>query len=845
MAQYPANINLSSLDGISGFRLSGAATNDRSGWSVASAGDVNGDGFADLIVGAPFADPNGNYSGASYVVFGQSSGFASNINLSSLDGTTGFEIRGPATFNVSGVSVASAGDVNGDGFADVIVGAQFADANASQSGASYVVFGKAAGFASPLELSSLDGSNGFKLSGAAEGDNSGRPVASAGDVNGDGFADLIVGALNADPNGSGSGASYVVFGKAAGFASNLDLSSLDGGNGFKLSGAAEADYSGISAASAGDVNGDGLADLIVGANSADPNGSDSGASYVVFGTAAGFASNIDLSSLDGSNGFRLSGAAAGDNSGRSVAAAGDVNGDGFADMIVGASLADANGSNSGASYVVFGTAAGLASNIDLSSLDGSNGFRLSGAAADDFSGQSVASAGDVNGDGFADLIVGAPLADANGSNSGASYVVFGKASGFASNIDLSSLDGGNGFKLSGAAAGDNSGFSAASAGDVNGDGFADLIVGAYVADPNGDSSGASYVVFGRAPDTAVFRGGTEASQTLAGGAFNDVLAGAGGDDQLHGNGGSDILGGGDGNDVLTGGAGDDNMSGGAGDDIYYADSSEDLVAEFANEGTDTVHAAASFALGQHVENLIADSDAGLTLTGNSLANTVTGGDGNDLMAGRGGNDTLDGGDGNDTLNGGGGADAMDGGDGDDRYMIDNTGDAVTDSSGIDSVFTTRDYTLGDGFERLYARSDAGLALNGNTAGNVIVGRGGNDTITGGAGRDVMTGGEGADHFVFGALSDSVLGGGRDLISGFVAGTDKIDVTSIDANTGLANDQAFTFIGSGAFSRTAGELQAKAFGASTLVSGDVDGNGKADFQILLSGSVALQATDFLL
>src|SRR4051794_5438663 len=119
MSQFPAVIELSSLDGSNGFRLSGAAAYDGSGISVASAGDVNGDGIADLIIGAVGADPNGSNSGASYVVFGKASGFASNIELSSLDGSTGFRLSGVAANDSSGISVASAGNVNGDGFADL------------------------------------------------------------------------------------------------------------------------------------------------------------------------------------------------------------------------------------------------------------------------------------------------------------------------------------------------------------------------------------------------------------------------------------------------------------------------------------------------------------------------------------------------------------------------------------------------------------------------------------------------------------------------------------------------------------------------------------------------------
>ena len=355
-------------------------------------------------------------------------------------------------------------------------------------------------FDAVIELSGLDGSNGFALNGIAVGDFSGVAVAGAGDVNGDGFDDLIVGAYGADPNGHLSGQSYVVFGASGGFAASLEFSALDGNNGFTLNGIAGGDFLGHSVAGAGDVNGDGFDDLIVGAWGASPNGDRSGQSYVVFGASGGFAASLDLSGLNGSNGFALNGIAAGDSSGRAVAGAGDINGDGFDDLVVGAPIAGPRGFGSGQSYVVFGARGGLAASLDLSTLNGSNGFALNGSAGGDYSGFAVAGAGDVNGDGFDDLIVGAFGADSNGHGSGQSYVVYGKDSAVGPVLDLSALDGGNGFTLNGIAAFDDSGVAVAGSGDFNGDGADDLIIGAWRSDPNGDYSGQSYLVFGGLPE---------------------------------------------------------------------------------------------------------------------------------------------------------------------------------------------------------------------------------------------------------------------------------------------------------------------------------------------------------
>ena len=479
---FPPTIDLADLVGNGAMRLDGVANGDSTGRAVSDIGDINGDGIDDIMIAAPGAEPAGLLSGSCYVVFGQTSTTAATLDLNRLNGSNGFRIDGETSGQFIGDSIDRAGDVNGDGIDDLIIGARPVFAGAF----TFVVYGRSTPFPAVLSVSSLDGSNGFRIRGRT------HEVRAGGDINGDEFDDLLIGSEDplSDPSGFYSTA-YVVFGAPSPNAAEVVLTDLNGSNGFRIDGepVLNPDFFGTRVSEAGDFNGDGFDDLIFGDPGADKTGYNSGSAYVVFGHAGPFAAQLSLSGLNGSAGFRVDGPMLESYLGTLVSHAGDFNGDGLGDVIVASDFAGA-GRPRGA-FVVFGREIVTSGTIGLDELDGSKGFLINGQFT------SINSAGDLNGDELGDLVLANVTAVPNGNASGSTYVVLGSNTTYRPVLELAELNGVNGFRLDGAFQ-EDSGTSVSSAGDFDGDGVDELLVGVRRSSANGVThSGAAYMVYGR------------------------------------------------------------------------------------------------------------------------------------------------------------------------------------------------------------------------------------------------------------------------------------------------------------------------------------------------------------
>ena len=407
---------------------------DRLGTTVAAPGDVNGDGWPDLFVGAGVNDDAAADAGQAYLYFGGPDA----------DNAPDLVLTGEAYQDRFAFWVDGAGDVNGDGYPDLLIGAPYQDTRGSDSGAAYLFLGGP----------DADDQWDLKVSGEAPDDQFASTVSSAGDVNHDGYCDWMAGAFLHDEPMLEAGRVYLYFGGPV----------LDGEADMIFEGQSALDRFGFSLADLGDVNGDGCDDIAIGAYQADLGGNDSGAVYVFFGGE----------DMDTVADMVLSGVDIYDEFGSAVCSAGDMNGDGHTDFAVGAKQGDAGADLAGSVSVYLGGP----------DIDDTPDLVVGGEIAFDHFGAAIAGVGDTDGDGFDDLLIGARDADANGLQSGSAYLLRGG----------SQLDGTFDLILIGESDNDRFGYAVAGPGDIDGDGHCDLLIGARMADAVHFDAGRAYVI---------------------------------------------------------------------------------------------------------------------------------------------------------------------------------------------------------------------------------------------------------------------------------------------------------------------------------------------------------------
>ena len=395
-------------------------------------------------------------------------GCASCLGSGSLSGAAA-EYTGIGSGDYAGQAVAGAGDVNGDGYDDMLIGAMNANGGTGHAaGAAYIVLGGAAPTSGSL--------SGAGATYDGEGtEQAGYSVGGVGDVDGDGYDDVLIGAnYYGEDSSYASGASYLVLGGPHPTSSVLSAA------GVAYIGQ-ERDASADAVAGAGDVNGDGFADLLIGAPGNTDGGQASGAAYLVLGGPSPAGGSLSAADAE----YTGQAWPVQDEVGAAVAGAGDVNGDGLDDMLIGAATNSEGGDFSGAAYLVLGTR--TPKGTSLTGVDA----EYIGEAARDEAGSSVAGSGDVNADGYADFLIGAPGNSDGSLEGGAVYLLLGGPA--PASASLSSADA----EYTGRAGDDaGAGTSVSGAGDVDGDGHDDVLIGACEDNEAGFDAGAAYLVLG-------------------------------------------------------------------------------------------------------------------------------------------------------------------------------------------------------------------------------------------------------------------------------------------------------------------------------------------------------------
>ncbi|SED16571.1 gliding motility-associated C-terminal domain-containing protein [Tenacibaculum sp. MAR_2009_124] len=476
-----ASLNLNDLNGSNGFTIEGDRIKGETGYDVRNAGDVNGDGIQDFLVGSPGKAyrmntlrgiERGNFPGDVFVVFGKRGNFLPNLDTKLLNGTNGFKITNDipgGTFQFSGYQVSTAGDINNDGIDDLMFSDPFRrHALGSEMGETYIIFGKRSAFPPVFNVSDIDGTNGFVFLGGAAFDQSALSIDSAGDINNDGINDIIIGARSARWTDT-TGKCYIVYGSSNPFPALLKAVDLNGTNGFTIKGNADGEAIGNFVAGLGDVNGDGIDDLGF-------QGGRTNKTFILFGKTGNHPRTISTGEINGTNGFYVDVSSFTSNRYKTlINGVGDINNDGINDILF------------GNSYLFFGKNTPFSAEEDITTLNGTNGFKVSSTPT------VASSGGDFNNDGIDDLLLG---------TYGRSVIVFGKNTPWNATISPYSLPPSEAFIIRSSLRE----YPLANLGDINGDGITDIIIGEkerlYYDSSSSLDPGHAYVIYGfSVPDT--------------------------------------------------------------------------------------------------------------------------------------------------------------------------------------------------------------------------------------------------------------------------------------------------------------------------------------------------------